>query len=60
MSQTYLGFDLSTQSLRVVAIDSKYSILKETIVHFDSELDFGTSGMCSIVPSLIRVTSEVA
>jgi xylulokinase len=40
----FLGFDLSTQSLSVVAINSSLEVIKEENVNFDSDLDFGTKG----------------
>lgn len=44
MDELFLGFDLSTQSLSVVVINSSLNIIKEETVNFDSELDFGTKG----------------
>jgi len=44
MESVFLGFDLSTQSLSVVALNSNLSIITEANVNFDSELDFATKG----------------
>lgn len=41
----FLGFDLSTQQLKVIAVDSDLCICEEDVVQFDEELpEFGTSG----------------
>lgn len=41
----FLGFDLSTQQLKVIAINNSLSICEEEVVQFDEELpEFGTSG----------------
>ena len=45
MERTYLGFDLSTQQLKVVAINDSLEVVTEEHVHFDTDLpEFATSG----------------
>lgn len=37
-SPVFLGFDLSTQQLKALAIDNDLNIIHETSVHFDNDL----------------------
>jgi xylulokinase len=42
---TFLGLDLSTQQLKVIAVDNKLCIIHEEVVNFDKDLpEFGTQG----------------
>ena len=44
-SETFLGLDLSTQQLKVIALDDKLRIVHEEVVDFDKDLsEFGTKG----------------
>ena len=41
----FLGFDLSTQQLKALIIDSELNVIQEASVHFDNDLpEFGTHG----------------
>lgn len=41
----FLGFDLSTQQLKVIVVDSDLCICEEEVVQFDEELpEFSTNG----------------
>ncbi|XP_062297272.1 xylulose kinase [Scomber scombrus] len=56
----YLGFDFSTQQLKVVAIDGNLNVLHQNNVQFDSELpEFRTQGGVHIQPDRLTVTSPV-
>lgn len=60
MTDLFLGFDLSTQSLSVVVINSSLTIIKEDSVNFDSELSYGTKGeACCIFLSNINLLGGV-
>ena len=42
MENTYLGFDLSTQQLKVVAVNEALEVVTEAHVQFDTDLpEFG-------------------
>ncbi|EDO47320.1 predicted protein [Nematostella vectensis] len=44
-SPTFLGFDLSTQQLKAIAVDNGLNVTHEASVHFDSDLpEFKTDG----------------
>jgi xylulokinase len=44
-SPVFLGFDLSTQQLKALAIDNELNILHESSVHFDDDLpEYKTQG----------------
>lgn len=44
-SPLFLGFDLSTQQLKALAIDEKLNVVHEASVHFDNDLpEFKTQG----------------
>ena len=64
MPDTFLGLDLSTQQLKVIAIDDELCIVYEEVVNFDKDLpEFGTQGgvkrhedgLTVTVPSLMWV-----
>ncbi|XP_053198506.1 xylulose kinase [Scomber japonicus] len=56
----YLGFDFSTQQLKVLAIDGNLNVLHQNNVQFDSELpEFRTQGGVHIQPDGLTVTSPV-
>ncbi|XP_070961014.1 xylulose kinase isoform X2 [Oncorhynchus clarkii lewisi] len=56
----YLGFDFSTQQLKVVAVDGNLSVVHQDNVQFDSELpEFGTQGGVHIHADSLTVTSPV-
>uniref|UniRef100_A0A674AQA2 Xylulose kinase n=1 Tax=Salmo trutta TaxID=8032 RepID=A0A674AQA2_SALTR len=56
----YLGFDFSTQQLKVVAVDGNLSVVHQDSVQFDSELpEFGTQGGVHIHADSLTVTSPV-
>lgn len=57
---TYVGFDFSTQQLKVVAIDGNLDVLHQDHVHFDSELpEFRTQGGVHVHADGRTVTSPV-
>ncbi|KAM6900745.1 xylulose kinase [Xenentodon cancila] len=59
-SPLYLGLDLSTQQLKVVAIDGSLRVVQRDSVQFDSELpEFRTQGGVHIHPDRLTVTSPV-
>ncbi|TRY55341.1 hypothetical protein DNTS_009045 [Danionella cerebrum] len=54
----FLGFDFSTQQLKVVAVDGNLEIFHQSSVHFDSELpQFRTQGGVHIHEDKLTVTS---
>ncbi|KAJ8010627.1 hypothetical protein DPEC_G00077040 [Dallia pectoralis] len=56
----YLGFDFSTQQLKVVAVDGDLNVVYQTNVQFDSELpEFRTHGGVHIHADRLTVTSPV-
>lgn len=56
----YLGFDFSTQQLKVVAVDSGLKVVYQSSVQFDSELpEFRTKGGVHIQADRLTVTSPV-
>ncbi|KAF3703921.1 Xylulose kinase [Channa argus] len=56
----YLGFDFSTQQLKVLAIDENLNVLHQDNVQFDSELpEFRTQGGVHIHSDGLTVTSPV-
>lgn len=56
----FLGFDFSTQQLKVVAIDGNLEVIHQSSVQFDSELpDFRTHGGVHIHEDKLTVTSPV-
>ncbi|KAM9337111.1 xylulose kinase-like [Symphorus nematophorus] len=59
-SLLYLGFDFSTQQLKVVAIDGNLNVVHQNNVQFDSELpEFRTQGGVHIHADRLTVTSPV-
>uniref|UniRef100_A0A3B4UXY9 Xylulose kinase n=1 Tax=Seriola dumerili TaxID=41447 RepID=A0A3B4UXY9_SERDU len=59
-SPLYLGFDFSTQQLKVVAIDGELNVVHRDNVHFDSELpEFRTQGGVHLHADRLTVTSPV-
>ncbi|XP_044032131.1 xylulose kinase isoform X1 [Siniperca chuatsi] len=56
----YLGFDFSTQQLKVLAIDGHLNVVHQNNVQFDSELpEFRTRGGVHIHADRLTVTSPV-
>ncbi|KAF7651360.1 hypothetical protein LDENG_00111920 [Lucifuga dentata] len=56
----YLGFDFSTQQLKVVVIDGNLNVVHQNNVQFDSELpEFRTQGGVHIHADRLTVTSPV-
>uniref|UniRef100_A0AAQ4Q138 Xylulose kinase n=1 Tax=Gasterosteus aculeatus aculeatus TaxID=481459 RepID=A0AAQ4Q138_GASAC len=56
----YLGFDFSTQQLKVVAIDENLNVVHQNNVQFDSELpEYRTNGGVHIHADGLTVTSPV-
>uniref|UniRef100_A0A6Q2WP81 Xylulose kinase n=1 Tax=Esox lucius TaxID=8010 RepID=A0A6Q2WP81_ESOLU len=56
----YLGFDFSTQQLKVVAVDGNLNVVHQANVQFDSELpEFRTQGGVHIHADRLTVTSPV-
>lgn len=56
----FLGFDFSTQQLKVVAVDAELRLVFEDHVHFDSDLpEFRTQGGVHIHSDRLTVTSPV-
>ncbi|ROI48970.1 Xylulose kinase [Anabarilius grahami] len=54
----FLGFDFSTQQLKVVAVDGKFDVVHQSSVQFDSELpEFRTHGGVHIHADQLTVTS---
>ncbi|KAG7524708.1 NEDD8 ultimate buster 1 [Solea senegalensis] len=59
-SPLYLGFDFSTQQLKVVAIDGNLHVVHQSNVHFDSELpEFRTEGGVHLHDDRLTVTAPV-
>ncbi|XP_042523262.1 xylulose kinase isoform X2 [Dipodomys spectabilis] len=55
-----LGWDFSTQQVKVVAVDTKLDIIYEDSVHFDRDLpEFGTQGGVHLHKDRLTVTSPV-
>jgi len=55
--KTYLGLDLSTQQLKIVATNDSLEFITEVSVHFDSDLpEFGTKGGAIIADDKLTVT----
>ncbi|TSK16086.1 Xylulose kinase [Bagarius yarrelli] len=56
----YLGFDFSTQQLKVVAVDDSLQVTYQSNVQFDSDLpEFRTQGGVHIHENRVTVTSPV-
>ncbi|XP_030085509.2 xylulose kinase isoform X5 [Serinus canaria] len=56
----YLGWDFSTQQLKVIAIDEQLRVIYEDNVHFDKDLpEFKTQGGVYIHSDRLSVTSPV-
>ncbi|XP_077592425.1 xylulose kinase [Stigmatopora nigra] len=56
--ELYLGFDFSTQQLKVVAIDRDLNVIHQNRVHFDSQLpEFRTEGGVHVGADGLTVTS---
>ncbi|KAM6161586.1 xylulose kinase [Erethizon dorsatum] len=55
-----LGWDFSTQQVKVVAVDAEMNIFYEDSVHFDRDLpEFGTQGGVHVHKDRLTVTSPV-
>ncbi|KAM9680873.1 xylulose kinase isoform 1-T1 [Dama dama] len=55
-----LGWDFSTQQVKVVAVDAELSVFYEDSVHFDRDLvEFGTQGGVHVHKDGLTVTSPV-
>uniref|UniRef100_A0A2K5EEA6 Xylulose kinase n=1 Tax=Aotus nancymaae TaxID=37293 RepID=A0A2K5EEA6_AOTNA len=55
-----LGWDFSTQQVKVVAVDAEMNVFYEESVHFDRDLpEFGTSGGVHVHKDELTVTSPV-
>ncbi|MFT7816077.1 xylulose kinase isoform X2 [Arapaima gigas] len=60
VASCYLGFDFSTQQLKVVAVDELLNVIHQNHVHFDSELpEFRTKDGAHIHSDQLTVTSPV-
>ncbi|XP_069585871.1 xylulose kinase isoform X1 [Ranitomeya imitator] len=56
----YLGFDFSTQQLKVIAVNEQLLVVYEDNVHFDKDLpQFGTQGGVHVHSDKLTVTSPV-
>ncbi|XP_064187159.1 xylulose kinase isoform X2 [Anguilla rostrata] len=56
----YLGFDFSTQQLKVIAVDENLNVIHQDNVQFDSELsEYRTQGGVHIQSDRLTVTSPV-
>lgn len=56
----YLGFDFSTQQLKVIAVNEGFQVVYEDNVHFDKDLpEFGTQGGVHVHSDKLTVTSPV-
>ncbi|KAM9100542.1 xylulose kinase isoform X1 [Sarcophilus harrisii] len=56
----YLGWDFSTQQVKVIAVDEKLNVIYEESVNFDKELpEFGTQGGVHVHSDKLTVTSPV-
>ncbi|XP_040290038.1 xylulose kinase [Bufo bufo] len=56
----YLGFDFSTQQLKVIAVNEQLLVVYEDNVHFDKDLpEFGTQGGVYVHGDKLTVTSPV-
>ncbi|XP_034535055.1 xylulose kinase [Notolabrus celidotus] len=59
-SPLYLGFDFSTQQLKVLAVDGNLNVVHQNNVQFDAELpEFMTQGGVHIQSDRLTVTSPV-
>ncbi|KAK1875381.1 Xylulose kinase [Dissostichus eleginoides] len=59
-SSLFLGFDFSTQQLKVVALDESLNVVHQNNVQFDSDLpEFRTQGGVHIHADRLTVTSPV-
>ncbi|XP_068939842.1 xylulose kinase [Petaurus breviceps papuanus] len=57
---TYLGWDFSTQQVKVIAVDEKLNVIYEESINFDKELpEFGTQGGVHVHSDKLTVTSPV-
>ncbi|XP_053456820.1 xylulose kinase isoform X1 [Nycticebus coucang] len=55
-----LGWDFSTQQVKVVAVDAELNVIYEDSVHFDRDLpEFGTQGGVHVHKDGVTVTSPV-
>ncbi|XP_053321981.1 xylulose kinase [Spea bombifrons] len=60
MAAHYLGFDFSTQQLKVIAVNEHLRVVYEDNVQFDKDLpEFGTQGGVRIHSDKLTVTSPV-
>ncbi|XP_072268676.1 xylulose kinase [Pyxicephalus adspersus] len=56
----YLGFDFSTQQLKVIAVNEEFQVVYEDNVQFDKDLpEFGTQGGVHVHNDKLTVTSPV-
>ncbi|KAM9308191.1 xylulose kinase [Gastrophryne carolinensis] len=56
----YLGFDFSTQQLKVIAVNEQLQVVYEDNIHFDKDLpEFGTQGGVHVHSDKLTVTSPV-
>ncbi|XP_051839932.1 xylulose kinase isoform X2 [Antechinus flavipes] len=56
----YLGWDFSTQQVKVIAVDEKLNVTYEESINFDKELpEFGTQGGVHVHSDKLTVTSPV-
>ncbi|XP_066483595.1 xylulose kinase [Tiliqua scincoides] len=59
-SPCYLGWDLSTQQLKVVAVDEQMTVIHEDTINFDKDLpEFGTQGGVYVHSDRLTVMSPV-
>ncbi|XP_053266105.1 xylulose kinase isoform X5 [Podarcis raffonei] len=57
---SYLGWDFSTQQLKVIAVDEQLRVIHEDSVNFDKDLpEFGTQGGVHVHSDRLTVTSPV-
>ncbi|XP_064612198.1 xylulose kinase-like isoform X2 [Liolophura sinensis] len=54
---TFLGFDFSTQQIKVIAIDNKLETIHESAVKLDDLKEFNTSGGCHVHDDNLTVTA---
>ncbi|KYO46966.1 xylulose kinase isoform X1 [Alligator mississippiensis] len=60
LSRGYLGWDFSTQQLKVIAVDEQLRVTYEENVHFDNDLpEFRTQGGVYVHSDRLTVTSPV-
>ncbi|XP_061443638.1 xylulose kinase isoform X3 [Rhineura floridana] len=56
----YLGWDFSTQQLKVIAVDEQLRVIHENNINFDKDLpEFGTQGGVCVHNDRLTVTSPV-